>query len=178
MTQKIKTKFGNASLNWQNHYKITSIKEGNYGKFLHRLIYQDYYKVTVMDYAVVHHIDGNPLNNNITNLTLLSRSEHTKLHKKGKPQTQEHINNKIKNKTGIDKLYIQHKRLPIKEIVFAYRFKSSNGNYKTITSLNLEKLYNKITSRGLDWIILDYDKAVKTCKYNGYILKGEKPVKI
>ena len=45
MSDKIKTKFGNAHIT-EGYYRICSHKEKNYGKRLHRLIYEDYYKVT------------------------------------------------------------------------------------------------------------------------------------
>lgn len=33
----LKTKYGNATLHHKGHYRITSGKEGNHGKFLHSL---------------------------------------------------------------------------------------------------------------------------------------------
>ena len=83
MSDKIKTKFGNAHITG-GYYRICSHKEGNFRKRLHRLIYEDYHKVTLLPNAFVHHIDGNKLNNSIDNLTLMSPSEHSSHHQKGK----------------------------------------------------------------------------------------------
>ena len=47
---------------------------------LHRKIWEDYYNRIIPNNCVIHHIDGNKLNNKIGNLQLLSRSEHSKLH--------------------------------------------------------------------------------------------------
>lgn len=80
---KIKTKFGNAHITG-GYYRICSHKEGNFRKRLHRLIYEDYHKVTLLPNGFVHHIDGNKLNNSIDNLTLMSASEHSSQHQKGK----------------------------------------------------------------------------------------------
>ena len=41
----IKTKFGNATLK-NGYYVISSCKEGNHLKFLHRLIFEDFYKLS------------------------------------------------------------------------------------------------------------------------------------
>ena len=40
-----------------------------------------YFIGTVHENYVVHHIDDNPLNNDLSNLILVTRSEHSKLHK-------------------------------------------------------------------------------------------------
>jgi len=48
----------------------------------HRKIIEDSIGRTLLYNEVVHHIDGNKTNNNLENLKLMSRSEHSKLHKK------------------------------------------------------------------------------------------------
>ncbi len=80
----LKTKFGTARF-YNKGYMITSTKEGNGGKKLHRLIYEDYYGVTLLPSTNIHHIDGNPCNNNISNLEALTHAEHTSKHHKGLP---------------------------------------------------------------------------------------------
>ena len=52
---------------------------GNNGKFIHRVIWE-YFNSEIPKGYVVHHIDFNPANNDISNLTLLTYSEHRKLH--------------------------------------------------------------------------------------------------
>jgi hypothetical protein len=51
-------------------------------KRLHNYEYEYYYGKITKGY-VVHHIDFNPENNNISNLQLLTNSEHNKIHSKG-----------------------------------------------------------------------------------------------
>lgn len=80
----LKTKFGNAKLNEWGYYKITSRKEGNHGKLLHRLIFEDFYKINLdeefEDKVHIHHIDENKTNNEIWNLEPISVSEHMSFH--------------------------------------------------------------------------------------------------
>jgi DNA-binding CsgD family transcriptional regulator len=79
----IKTKFGNARIHHKGHYIITSGKEGNHGKFLHRLIFEDYYKCTILPFVDCHHINGNKLDNRIENLELMYHGEHSRHHNTG-----------------------------------------------------------------------------------------------
>lgn len=48
----------------------------------HRLIMEKYIGRKINDNEQVHHIDGNPKNNNINNLQLLTQKEHMQLHNK------------------------------------------------------------------------------------------------
>lgn len=48
----------------------------------HRLIVESLIGRILFDYEVVHHIDGNTLNNSPENLKLMTASDHVKLHKK------------------------------------------------------------------------------------------------
>ena len=41
-----------------------------------------------------------------------------------------------------------------------------DGKRKRYTSTNLNKLYEKIIANGLDWIIVDEDKAKKSYELN------------
>lgn len=81
MSKTIKTKFGNARL--LKGYYIISSRNENRDKLLHRLIYEDHYRLTILKGNVVHHIDGNKTNNEISNLKLMSVSAHSKLHNQG-----------------------------------------------------------------------------------------------
>jgi hypothetical protein len=84
----MKTKWGNARLNSYGYYVISSRKEGNRGKLLHRLIWEDMFG-PIPEGHVIHHIDGNPINNTLFNLKLMSSSDHSSLHQKGKKQSEE-----------------------------------------------------------------------------------------
>ena len=85
MTSTIKTKFGNACFiksHGRGYYVISSSKEGNRGKQLHRLIYEDYHG-KIPKGMQIHHIDGDTKNNDISNLMAVSIAEHNKIHKQG-----------------------------------------------------------------------------------------------
>lgn len=80
----LQTKWGIARLGQNGYYRITSKKEGNCDKLLHRLIFEDFYNINLNNEFPegihIHHINGNRLDNNMWNLEPLSPSEHIKLH--------------------------------------------------------------------------------------------------
>jgi len=75
----IKTKFGNAKIE-NGYYRIISKKEGNKGKLLHRLIWEDFYGKPIPNGYSIHHKDGNPLCNEIWNLQCCEHSKHMRFH--------------------------------------------------------------------------------------------------
>lgn len=79
----IKTKFGSANINRKGYYIITSTKENNKDKFLHRLIYEDFWGFKLSPKHIIHHKNGNKLDDCILNLKLMTREEHNILHKTG-----------------------------------------------------------------------------------------------
>ena len=106
MTDKIHTKFGTATINQKGYYQITSTKEGNFGKLLHRLIYEDEVE-TIPEGYHIHHINKDKIDNSISNLQALPINEHSKLHATGennpmhgKPLTEEHKEKLRKAFTG------------------------------------------------------------------------------
>ena len=82
MTNVLHTKFGNARISDRGYYRITSRNEGNVGKYLHRLIFEDFYGWIPEGYHV-HHKNGNKLDNCIMNLQLIRKDEHHRLHQTG-----------------------------------------------------------------------------------------------
>ena len=86
--ESMKTKFGNANINSEGYYVITSTKEGNHGKKLHRLIFEDFYQSSLPENIVIHHEDENKLNNNIWNLVCMTKEEHTILHSTGRKHSE------------------------------------------------------------------------------------------
>ena len=74
MSTTIQTKYGTARISRDGYFRIISGKEGNYGKHLHRLIFEDFYKIKLPKHIQIHHDDGDKLNNNIWNLIPLSRN--------------------------------------------------------------------------------------------------------
>ena len=96
---QIKTKFGTATINNKGYYQITSTKEGNFGKLLHRLIYEDEVGI-IPDGYHIHHINKNRTDNTISNLQALPLSEHSKIHTTGKnnPMYGKHLTKEHKEK--------------------------------------------------------------------------------
>ena len=85
----IKTKFGTASLRSDGYYAISSEKEGNCKKLLHRLVFEDFYKTELPEDIIIHHEDENKTNNEIWNLIPMTKEEHVRLHHKGKIVSEE-----------------------------------------------------------------------------------------
>lgn len=77
--EKIQTKFGTAKIHNNRYYMITSCKEGNHGKYLHRLIWEDFYG-PIPEGWIIHHKDENKLNNCICNLELMRKEDHNSHH--------------------------------------------------------------------------------------------------
>lgn len=159
MKNKLVTKFGTSKINSNGYWEITSRKEGNNGKTLHRLIYEDYYGCTLLLNVDIHHIDGNPLNNNISNLKLLSRSEHMKIHKNGEnhhmygkqhtDETKLQISlsiSKAKNTTGIKHLTTRKKNNG-QGFLWRYVIKDKID----VCSVSLDKLKQKVLNKGYLW---------------------------
>ena len=172
-TETLHTKFGNARLNSSGHYQITSSKEGNWGKMLHRLIFEDFYQCDLDEMfpegIVIHHEDEDKTNNNIWNLVPMTPSEHRRLHgtgatwNVGKPHSQErkHIESKAKSTTGYYKVYKAKTSRCRQGFIYRYSY-FENGKHKSLSSVDLKKLEEKVRAKGLEWTILDEDKA-KEC---------------
>lgn len=73
------TPFGHACQRKDGYYQITSGE--HQGKLLHRLMYETAYG-SIPKGFIVHHIDGDKTNNEPSNLMLLSKSNHHRLHMK------------------------------------------------------------------------------------------------
>lgn len=195
-TETLRTKYGNARLNKKGYYTITSRKEGNNQKKLHRLIYEDYHKVTLLSWADIHHIDGDKKNNDISNLELLSHGEHSRQHmigdrnpmkseksrlklsnfRKGKQLSQESMYKKVRtfssrhNPLGVFR--VSKIRCPECKYNFRFRYTyKKNKNVITISSVDLLKLKEKVIANGFDWIIVDEDKACVTAESVGLTLE-------
>ena len=153
------TKYGRATLN-KEYYQITSNREGNNGKLLHRLIARSYFDDWIDDPNEpfdIHHIDGNKTNNCVLNLEPLPRADHMLLHLKGKSRsmkTKKKISvnlSKSKNITGYYRVSKYNSKSHIQGFYYVYRYIDDNGKRKGICSTNLEKLEEKVKSKGLTW---------------------------
>ena len=77
---KITTKYGNVSLNEHSgYYVFTGGLYKNRG--LHVVIWELYYNKVVPKGYIIHHMNGDKLDNRIQNLQCISRSTHSKYHK-------------------------------------------------------------------------------------------------
>ena len=190
MNNSVITKFGRANIGSNGYLRITSIKEGNRGKPLHRLIFEDFYKISLPDDVVIHHNDGNKLNNEIWNLIPMTKADHVLLHNPqknvtkngmlGKHHSEEScekirqsrigkthelstkINrSKLDNTTGIFRVKKCFDKRYKKGFYWNYRY-YEKGKRIEITSISLDTLKEKVLAKGLDWIIIDEQLANKT----------------
>lgn len=78
-------------IRWAQRCKILKDANGYLGMFvikdgipkfrsIHRLMFEHHLGRELNSIEIVHHIDGNKLNNNLDNLSLMTNSEHSKLH--------------------------------------------------------------------------------------------------
>lgn len=168
----MKTKYGNAEI-YNDYYVITSRKENNNGKYLHRLIFEDYHNCKLDENDVIHHIDNDPLNNHPTNLICMSRKAHTLIHHTDKIVSDEikqkisesHKGMKYNNKDKINmskskntSTYLNVSKNKDKRLKqgFIWRYQYyEDGKRKAIVSVSLDKLKSKVKAKGLKWKKLD-----------------------
>lgn len=165
----LETKFGRARIGKDGYYRITSVKEGNSGKLLHRLIFEDFYQCKLDEMfpegVVIHHDDGNPSNNEIWNLVPMSREDHYRLHGRGAKgvNLSEEDRRKIsisQNTTGFRNVTIQKKPTCKQGFRYMYRY-YEDGKQKAITSVDIDKLKQKVLDRGLEWEEYSQNEEIK-----------------
>ena len=178
------TKFGNAKIQNGGYYVITSGKEGNSGKTLHRLIWEDFYGCEVPEGYVIHHQDFNKLNNCILNLQLMRKKDHISLHKTGKnnhnygkylsEETKQKISenharywkgktrseetkqkmSEARNTSGYYHVSKRKNKTCKQGWCWVYRYYDENGKRKSISSIDIKKLEAKVKAKGLPWMCL------------------------
>ena len=172
----VHTKWGSARVNKKGYYQISSRKEGNRGKYLHRLIYEDFWGVNLPKQIHIHHKNGDKKNNCILNLEALSESTHIKKHNsgmgnpfKGKTHTEKSkqlmseshhgkkfshshkINlSKSKTTTGFYRVSKHKKKDCNTGFVWRYSY-YENGKHIDIESVDIKKLEKKVKSKNLEW---------------------------
>lgn len=170
------TKWGNARVNKKGYYQISSRKEGNRGKYLHRLIYESFWDVNLPKQIHIHHKNGDKKNNCILNLEALPESNHIQIHnsgkdnpfygkihtekskqqmsksQKGKKFTQQHKINLSKSRTttGFYRVSKHIKKDCNQGFTWRYTY-YDNGKYVDIESVDIKKLEEKVKSKGLEW---------------------------
>lgn len=148
----IKTKYGNASIS-NGYYKIRSNEHGFRDCYLHNLIMADAIGCGIPKNFIVHHIDGDKKNNGLDNLEILSRSEHSFLHNKGKSQSLESKIKRSKTLSCTSNYFRVCKRKSKRAkqgFIWKYRY-YENGKRKAIASVSLKKLEEKVKAKGLEW---------------------------
>jgi len=195
MSTAIQTKYGKATINKDGHYQIKTNEKGNSGKYLHRVIFEDFYNITLPSNIVIHHNDGNPQNNEIWNLIPMTNGEHTALHSKGNtyckgiivseetrlkqskvrtgrpvPHYARVNRSKATSSTGFLGIYLKKAKTAKQGFVWCYQYQIKNKKH-SITSTNLKNLKEKVISKGLKWEIVDELTAISLCKKHNYDFK-------
>lgn len=161
--KKLNTKYGIATLDNHGYYWITSRKEGNHHKFLHRLIWEDFYGFKIPKGFHIHHKNGICTDNCILNLQLIREYDHYIHHNLGEnswwygkfhsDETKLKMS-KSKNTTG----YYRVTKLSLKRYsqgyCFAYQWKDECGKYCRIKAKDIPTLEKRVKDRNLDWIKL------------------------
>ena len=189
----IHTKFGNAQI-VKGYYRISSVKEGNRNKMLHRLIFEDFYG-EIPDGYIVHHKDENKTNNCIMNLQLMRFGAHTSLHNigntnmrgkkhseeskkkmsdahKGRVFSETHRLNMGKSHSKKRNVYGFYRVTQIKRpkytngFIWVYQYSQDNKR-KKYYSTTLKGLKRKVIENGLEWGIVDEEKAKSSCEKYG-----------
>ena len=164
----MKTKFGNAYVGNHGYYVVTSFKEGNHNKLLHRLIFEDFYG-DIPDNCHIHHKDGNKLNNCILNLQIIPEALHHSIHTTGfKYSKNDRLKmSKIKqgksnstNKTGYYRVYKEKGKQYAQGFTYAYevdgsRVDNKHRNKKKIRRVNLKDLEKAVKEAGYEWRKID-----------------------
>jgi len=138
------TKWGTAKPNSKGYYRITSGVEGNNMKFLHRLIFEDYHRCTLLPEGQIHHIDGDKTNNCILNLELIHKRNHTLHHSA--------------EKTTTGYFRVTKNQCPQCKQGFIYRYQYyDKGEKQSLWATTIEKLEKKVKQQNLEWRKLQWD---------------------
>lgn len=175
--ESITTKFGTARIGVNGYWTIKKGSQENRNKLLHRLIFEDYYKCTLFSNGIIHHKDGNKLNNRISNLELITKGEHNTLHNKGKKRP-EYVVQKLREanlgKTNSEECklklskhfntsgYFRVTKCKDKHCKQGFRWRYryiENGKTICLYSVNLDELEEKVKSKGLAWIKFEKEEV-------------------
>lgn len=161
VVKRIKTKFGIASLDTNGYYWITSRKEGNHHKFLHRLIWEDFYGFKIPKGFHIHHKNHIKTDNCILNLQLIKEYDHYMIHNYGENSCWYGKNHsdetklkmsKSKNTTG----YFRVTKLKAKNyktgFCWAYQWINKQGKTRRIKAKTIDDLKRRVLGRNLEWI--------------------------
>jgi len=156
------TEYGNAKKNHNGYYIITSGKEGNHNKMLHRLIWENHYGKPVPKGYVIHHLNHQKDDNRIQNLQCVEDKLHRKYHNnednhpmfnKKHCDESKHKISAANNTTGYFRVSKQKNSRCKQGYTWAYQYFDGKKRCN-ITSTDLENLKQKVQDKGLEWIKL------------------------
>ena len=126
---------------------------------LHRLVWEKHHGKRVPKGYHIHHKDKNKTNNDISNLQLISASEHIKLHmsKENHPNYNKKLTldhkiamSKSHNSTGFFRVSKEYSDKYKQGFTYKYRY-LENGKEKKISSVSIDKLKEKVLFKNLEW---------------------------
>ena len=161
MSKVLHTKYGTAKLDKNGYYWITSRKEGNHLKFLHRLIWEDFYGYEVPKGYHIHHKNNIKTDNCILNLQLLPEYEHYLIHNLGEnswwngkyhsDETKLKMS-KLKNTTGFFRVTKLSTKKYSQGFCWAYQWRDESGKTRRIKAKTIDTLKRRVLNRKLKWI--------------------------
>ena len=152
------TNFGNARQNRDGYWVINSKEHGHNGKYLHRLIFEDFYQVSLLPNTIIHHIDGNPRHNTIDNLQAMTQIEHIVLHHTGSHHQIESFYDKSSKNQLPFRVYCSKSLCCKKNFFYRYRYLDDETKKQfSISATDIYKLHDKVIAAGLPWDWLDFD---------------------
>lgn len=152
MRNNMLTEFGHAIETNTGYYRISSHNE-NLGKMLHKLIWEKWYGLPVPQGYHIHHINGDKSDNRIQNLQCVTQKAHNRFHTRGRSVSLETMKKRSiqTNTTGYFRVS-KHKDKTYKQgFIYSYRY-WENGKFKSLYSVDINKLEKKVKEKGLPWV--------------------------
>lgn len=161
---QLNTKYGVARLDNDGYYWITSRKEGNHCKYLHRLIWEDFYGFEIPKGYHIHHKNSIKTDNCILNLQLLPEYEHYLTHNYGENSWWNGKNHsketklrmsKSKNTTGYYRVTKLNTNKYSQGFCWAYQYRDKSDKFRRIKAKTIDTLKKRVIDRNLEWVKLD-----------------------
>ena len=150
----VKTKFGTAYKDYHGYMRISSVKEGNHNKLVHRLVFEDFYKIKLPSDVIIHHNDGDRTNNEIWNLIPLTNEEHSRMHHTGAVFTEERCRRISEAKKGFKYSEESKQKMRDAKIGKKQTLDTMIARGKTSNKLGLFRVFkaqNKSCKNGFDY---------------------------